>query len=324
MKKCLLFGLCLIFVVAFGTPSFAQNFVLKGITFAPRNEAHLTEIPMLIDMIKKESNGQLKINWVGGPEVIPSFDQSIALKNGTIDMLLYYPFSYFTSMLPVADAKGISQLSAWEERKNGCYDLWVKVFREKVNAEYLGCLHSVVPLRIYTRKNIKTLADFKGMKIRVMPLYVPLLKALGAVPVMMPGTEIHTAMERGVVDGFMWGGYGIKSLGLEGVTKFVIEPGIFQLEAFVGINLAAFNKLPKDLQVALKRAVQKMEPIATENAGKIAAAELDSLQKMGIKIAKLPAEDAKKLRDLSYETTWKKVIAEDPVYGPQFKKLTTK
>jgi TRAP-type transport system periplasmic protein len=325
MKRIKFLMLSLLVLLGFTvTSSQSQPIVLKAVTFSPKNEPHLADVPTFIEMVSKESGGRLKIDWVGGPEVIQTFDQAQALKNGVIDMLPYYPFAYFKPIMPVANAKGLSLFPAWEERKKGIYDLWVKVFREKANVEYLGSFHSMVPMRLYTTVKIETLNDFRGKKIRSMPLYVPMLKALEVAPITTPPTDIYTALERKTVDGFIWGGYGITVWGWNEVIKYVIEPGFFQLEAVCGVNLDKFNKLPKDLQEVLRKCTEKMELLATQNAMKTAEAELEKLQKDGKQICKLQPVEIKRLFDLAYEVTWDQILKDDPVYGPQFKQLSSK
>jgi TRAP-type C4-dicarboxylate transport system substrate-binding protein len=136
--------------------------------------------------VNKRTAGKVKIDWVGGPEVIKTFDQIHALKAGTIDMILYYPFGYMKSVMPESWCKGLSELAEWEERKTGAFELWSEIFEKRVNAKYLGRLHSLLPFMVFSNKKIEKTEDFRGMKMRVMPLYIPFLKALGASPVTIP------------------------------------------------------------------------------------------------------------------------------------------
>ena len=326
-----IFGLTIVLLVSSMFPgkilskvSGEEPIILKGITGTPINNLYNQSVPTFIDLVYKKSNGRLKIEWTGGPEVIATFDQAEAVKKGTIDMLLHYPRAYFKSHIPVAEASALSQLTAWEERKSGAFELWAKIFREKANAEYIGRFHSNIKFCVYTNFKVEKLDDMKGKKFRVMPLYTPLFIALGASPVTIPPSDIHTGMERRVVDGYMWPELGIVSMGWHEVTKFVIYPSIFQIEPTTVINLDKFNKLPKDLQAVLKDSMENIELIATEQLLKVAQAEWEKMQKAGMRRIELPPADAKKFINIAYETTWNKIIKDDPIYGPQFKKLTSK
>lgn len=90
------------------------------------------------------------------------------------------------------------------------------------------------------------------------------------------------------------------------------------------MNLDRFNKLPKDLQEVLKKRAQETERIPTENAVKTAESELEKLQKEGKRLCRLPPVQIKQLFDLAYGVTWKQVLKDDSVYGPQFINLSFK
>ena len=165
----------------------SEPIVLKAVTAFPKNHMNNDPVPIFVDKVNKRAEGKLKIDWLGGPEVIKSFDQISALKSGTIDSILYYPFGYMKSpAMPECEAKGSSELAEWEERKTGAFDVWTEIFNKRVNAQYLGRFHNMVKFTLFSNKMIKSIDDIKGMKIRVMPLYIPFFKALGASPVTLP------------------------------------------------------------------------------------------------------------------------------------------
>ncbi len=241
-----------------------------------------------------------------------------------IDIQLYTPFPYMKSLLPVAEAKALAELTQWEQRESGAFDLLSDILAKRVNAKYLGSLHSYVGYHIYTNKKIEKLDDFKGVKIRAQPLYVPLLKALGATPVSMPAPEIFTAMERGVVDGFMWPKVGMISWGLHEITKYVVDPPILHMGSCTAMNLASWNKLPIDLQDVVMDAMKDMEYIGAMRNIMIAEYE-DSVRKAaGMEFVPLSPEDARKLKSMAYEKTWEVVIKEAPEDGPKLRKLLSK
>ena len=316
-------ALAFLMLIVTGTsgPALGAEFVLKATSAFPKTAKVCVSIPTMIKMFEKESGGRIKIKWLGGPEVIKTFDQAEALKRGTVDMLLYHPFGYFKSLMPVALSKGLSECTAWEERANGAYDLWVEVFKEKVNAMYLGQIQSLVRFHVFSRKKITKVEDFKGLVIRVMPLYVPYLKALGASPVTMPPPDVYTALKRGVVDACMWPIL-ISDWGWHEVAKYAIFPGIFQIEPSTLVNLDTWNKLPKDLQDSMINAFKKLEPIGTKEFEVEVEKEWATQKAAGGEQITLPPAEAKKFREVAYEETWKEVIKMAPVYGPQFRKLT--
>lgn len=306
-------------------PSWAKDtYQLKAITAFPKDHPHNLGLPLLIKLIEQKSGGRLKINWIGGPEVIQTFDQGEALRRGTVDMLLYSPFMYFGNISPVFTAKGLSEIPAWEERQSGAYDLWVQIFHEKMNAEYLGCLNSVVNFKLFLNKKISTLAELKGLKIRVAPLYTSWMKSLGANPITIPPMEIYTAMERGVVDGFLWPNYAVPGMGWHEVTKFMVNPGVFQLEPATVVNLDKFKALPPDLQKVLKECVEIMEGIDTVRSMERVDQDWKVMSAAGMQIITLPEADAKEFVSSSQKVTWAYVIDKAPDFGPELYKLTRK
>lgn len=306
------------------TEAQSQTLVIKAITAFPKNHMNNDPVQMFIDKVNARADGKIRIDWIGGPEVIDSFDQIHALKTGTIHMLLYYPFGYMKSVMPEAEAKGLTELAEWEERKSGAYDLWCEIFEKKANAKYLGRFHSRLPFSVYTNKKIEKVSDFKGLKIRVMPLYIPFIKALGATPVTIPPSEIYTSMERGVVDGFMWPNVGMASFGLQEVTKFELVPGVFQMEPATAINMDTWKKIPAEIQDVIMDVMKDMEYIASMRNEMLREKEARIRAEAGMTVLQLPPEEADKFREICYEETWKFVIERTPEYGPKLRELSSR
>ena len=325
MKKAVLGAIVLAFMVVFSAPAVhSQTTVLKAVTAFPKNHLNNDPVPIFIEKVHQRSGGKLKIDWVGGPEVLKAFDQAQAIKAGTVDMNLYYPFGYMKPVMPEAWIKGLTELAEWEERKTGAFEIWGEIFAKRVNAKYLGRMHNLLPFKVFTNKKIEKVEDFKGLRIRVMPLYIPFIKALGATPVTVEPTEIYTAMERGVVDGFMWPNVGVISWGLQEVTKFVIDPGVFQMEPATMINMDKWKKIPKDMQDLLMEIIQDVEYIASMRNSMIEAKEDDVRKKAGMKTIALAPEEAEKFRKICYEETWKFVIENAPEYGPKLREVSSR
>ena len=325
MKRSVVLAMSVIFLLSFAIPA-AQSapMVLKAVTAFPKNHLNNDPVPILINKINKKAQGKLKIDWLGGPEVIKSFDQALALKSGTIDMLLYYPFGYMKPVMPESWCKGLSEIAEWEERKTGAFEVWSEIFEKRVNGKYLGRLHNLLDFRVFTNKKIQTVEDFKGLKIRVMPLYIPFMKALGAAPVTIPPTEIYTSMERGVVDGFMWPNVGMVSFGLQEVTKYVMEPGVFQMEPATVINMVKWKKIPKDVQDMIMEVMQDMEYIGSMRNELILKKEEAVRKAAGVKTLTLPPQEADKFVKICYDKTWEYVTEMAPEYAPKLRKLSTR
>jgi len=317
--------MCILLFLGFGLSNAnSEPIVLKATTMFPKNHLNNDPVPIYIEKVSKASGGRLKIDWLGGPEVIKGFDQPHAIKAGTIDMILYIAFAYCKSLMPEAEAQGLSELAIWEERKTGAFELWGELFEKRLNAKYIGRMHSLLPFQLYTNKKVEKIEDFKGLKIRVMPLYIPFMKALGASPVTIGAPEIYTAIERGVVDGFMWPNMGVISWGLQEVTKYVIRPGVFQMEPATLMSMKKWKTIPPDLQDILMEEIQDVEFIGSMRNVMIMEKEDEVRKKAGMQDLILSPEESKKFVKIAYEATWEAVIKNSPEYGPRLRELSSR
>lgn len=337
MKKKLFFMvlvLCFggtLFITDFGTitpkeTTAAEPIVIKAVTALPKTHPDIfTSVPKFIDMVHKRSGGMIKIDWLGGPEVIGSFEQAEALMKGIIQLQLYTPLAYMAPRAPETEASSLSLYAPWEERKVGIFDLWDEIFQKKLNSKYLGRLAGVLPYHLYSAVKIEKLADFEGKIFRTHPLYAPLYKALGAKPVTIPPADLYTALERGTVQGTYWPEAGITGFALEEVVKYELWPGIWQMQPGTLMNLDTWNKIPKEMQDVINECMEEAEYIAV--AARIWEGQLDWEYKMkpaGMKRVMLPAEDADKYVALAYSANWEEIIKHAPEYGPRLKKLLSR
>ena len=134
----------------------------------------------------------------------------------------------------------------------------------------------------------------------------------------------NTAMEIGVVDAFMWPKVGMISWGLHEITKYVIEPAVFQMCPATLINIAKWDKTPTDLQDMIMDVMKDMEYIATMRIMLIKDREERIRMNAGMKYLQLPPADAEKFRNLAYETTWEILYKKAAQNGPELRKLSSK
>ena len=117
--------------------------------------------------------------------------------------------------------------------KGGGLELWREWRMEKFGVVAMPC--GTIPREIFmhSRKPVKSLADYQGMKVRTSGAWAEIASRLGASTVILPGAEVYPALERGVVDGIEWGTPSMnKSHGFAKVAKYVIVPGLHQPSAF--------------------------------------------------------------------------------------------
>ncbi len=325
MRRVLCWAILLFVLFCVNALCFGQEVVIKAVTAFPKGHLNTDPVPIFVSKVNEALKGKVRIDWVGGPEVIPSFDQPMALKTGRIDAILYTSFMYLEQLVPEALAKGLTELHPWEERASGAYQLWCEIFEKRLNAAYLGSLQSQIPFMLYVNKKISKVEDLKGLKIRVAPLYTPFMKAVGASPVTLPPTEIYTAMERKVVDGFMWPRLGMASWGLHEVTKYMLLPPVITgTENGCFINLNKWKQLPPEAQKVISEIAEDMEWIGAMRSVLLVDKEDKVRLKAGMQFIELPPQEAQKLRKIAYEETWKHVLSKAPEYGERLRKLSSK
>ncbi len=107
------------------------------------------------------------------------------------------------------------------------------------------------------RKEIKTPADYKSLKMRIGGFGGKIISKLGAVPQQIPGDQIYQALDKGTIDATEWvGPYDDQKLGFYKVAKYYYYPGWWEGGAMLHlfINLDKWNQLPKHYQAAVRNA----------------------------------------------------------------------
>jgi TRAP-type C4-dicarboxylate transport system substrate-binding protein len=273
------------------------------------------------EKVKELSNGRINLRYVGGPEAVPPFELIEAVRTGVVD-LATNAGSYFSSVIREGDAMKLSELTPWEERESGAYGKLREILAGH-GVHYLGRYHTPgVEFNFYTRNRINSTADFKGVRLRISPLYRSLALALGIVPVTMPHAEIYTALERGVVDGLGAGNIGIYEQGHHKFIRYIVEPGFYGNDQCIIMNLNKWNALPKDLQEILTEAAKQAERETHVRVKQQVAEERRKLLEAGLQVAKL--SDADTYSRLAKEKGWEDVMKVAPKTGPELKKLLTK
>jgi TRAP-type C4-dicarboxylate transport system substrate-binding protein len=298
--------------------AWAQETTLRLVSSFAENGIYVQRLQPWIAKFNAEGKGLLQINFIGGPKAMPSFEVGNAVKTGVVDMALNTG-AFYTNVMPEADFLKLTQIPIAEQRKNGAYDAINRVWNEKGNMQYLGRVVENQPFHIYTNKKIDKL-DLAGQKIRITPVYRDFFQALNANVITTPPGEVYTALERGVVDGYGWPIGGIFDLNWHEKTKFRVDPGFYDAEVSLIMNLPAYRKLTEAQRTFLNRQVLALE---AENTFwvKFAADETARQAKAGIATIAFDAATAKAFRDRAYEIGWASAAKQSPEIAARFKAL---
>ncbi|MBU4519667.1 MAG: ABC transporter substrate-binding protein, partial [Gammaproteobacteria bacterium] len=205
------------------------------------------------------SGGKFSVSVHPGGELMPAFGVVDGVQQGTVEAAHTAPYYFFgkddTFAMGTAIPFGLNsrQLTAWYYDGNG-----LKLFREfydKYNIVNFPGGNTGAQMGGWYRKEIKSGADIKGLKMRIGGFAGKVLTRMGGVPQNIPGGEIYQALEKGTIDATEWvGPYDDEKLGFQKVAKNYYYPGWWeggaQLDFY--INKAAFNGLSAEYKAIVE------------------------------------------------------------------------
>ena len=296
----------------------AQETTLRLVSAFAENGIYVQRLQPWIQKFNAEGKGVLQINFIGGPKAMPPFEVGNAVKTGVVDMALATG-AFYTNVMPEADFLKLTQVPVAEQRRNGAFDAINKVWNEKANMQYLARMVENQPFHIYTNKKVDK-PDLSGQKIRITPVYRDFFQALNATVITTAPGEVYTALERGVVDGYGWPIGGIFDLKWDEKTKFRIDPGFYDAEVSLVMNLPAYNKLTRAQHDYLQKQLLALEAENTFWA-KYTADEVARQQKAGIEAIRFDAATTKAFTEKAYQVGWASAEKQSPDIARRFKPL---
>ena len=228
-----------------------QGVTLRLVSAFPENQYYVKRTVEWIEKVNNEGKGVLQINFIGGPKAIPTFEVGKAVQTGVVD-IGFSTGAFYTNIMPEADILKLSETSAAEQRQNGGYDLINKIWAEKANMRYLAKVVEFTPFHLYLNKKIDK-PDLTGLKIRITPVYREFFQAMNAAVMTTAPGEVYTALERGVIDGYGWPIHALFDLNWHEKTKFRVDPGFYNAEVALIMNLDRYKGLPAKAREYLDR-----------------------------------------------------------------------
>ena len=198
------------------------------------------------------------------------------------------------------------------------------IHQKKLNSYYLGRLASEFGFQLYLNKKVEKPEDIKGLRIRVSPLYLEFMNAIGAAPVDTSPGDIYQALERGVVDGFIWPFFTIRTWGWHEVSKYVVGPSFYKVCHGIIINMDKWNQLSKPVQQTLHEVLRQEARDAAKRDAKKVAEEKELLKKAGMEFITFSEADTQRYLDMAYESAWEGMLKKSPEYAPKLRKILSK
>ncbi len=285
------------------TPALADVVKIDAVTLAPKPVYINKPFKMFVDEVNTKFAGEVEINWRGGPEIMPPFKQAEGVRNGSVDMTYTSP-SYYQGLVPTSGTMNLSYKTYAEIAATNYHERMTELHAEK-DLIFLGEIPATqLNFVIYMAKEVSGLEDLKGKRIRVFPTLLPIVKALGAEPIVMGMGDIFTAMERGTIDGYMQGPLA-QAKQFEGLVKTVIFPGVYRAGFPVLINKKTWGKMSTDLQQRLTTFLRRDFAYRMDFIwGQDIADNIELMKAAGFNILELPADEAARYEQMAMDAAW--------------------
>jgi len=285
------------------TPALADVVKINAVTLAPKPVYINKPFKMFVDEVNTKFAGEVEINWRGGPEIMPPFKQAEGVRNGAVDMTYTSP-SYYQGLVPTSGTMNLSYKTYAEIAATNYHERMTELHAEK-DLIFLGEIPATqLNFVIYMGEEVSSLEDLKGKRIRVFPTLLPIVKALGAEPIVMGMGDIFTAMERGAIDGYMQGPLA-QAKQFEGLVKTVIFPGVYRAGFPVLINKDTWGKMSTDLQQRLTTFLRWDFAYRVDYLwGQDIADNIELMKGAGFNILELPADEAASYEQMAMDAAW--------------------
>jgi TRAP-type mannitol/chloroaromatic compound transport system substrate-binding protein len=273
--------------------------------------------------VASATNGKFQIQVFAAGEIVPGLQVADAVQNGTVECGHTAPYYYvgkdptFAFACAIPFGMNARQQNAWMYHGGGLE--LMRDFLKDYNVINFPAGNTGAQMGGWFRKEVKTIADLKGLKMRIGGFAGVVMSKLGLVPQQIAGGDIYPALEKGTIDAAEWvGPYDDEKLGFNKVAKYYYYPGWWEggpeLDLFV--NTKAWAELPKDYQSILEAACfeANMNMLAKYDA--VNPPALKRLVAAGVQLRPF----SKDILNACYAAA-NEVYAETSAKNPKFKKV---
>jgi len=293
----------------------------KLVTTWPKNFPGLGHGPeVFADMVREMSGGRLNIRVYGAGEIVPAFEVFDAVSSGAAQVghgAAYYwkgkvPSSVFFTAVPFGMTA--QEMNAWLHYGGGL-ELWREAYAPAGIVPFAGGSTGVQMAGWFNRE-IRSAEDLRGLRMRIPGLAGEVFQAAGGEPVRIPGGEVYTALQTGVVDAVEFvGPYNDLALGLHEIAEYYYYPGWHEPGATLEIivNAEALEALPEDLRAIVRYAARAAnQDMLDEFTARNNRALREMIDRHGVKLRRLPDDVIAELHERSVAAL-QELVAEDPM-----------
>ncbi|KRB88992.1 TRAP transporter substrate-binding protein [Noviherbaspirillum sp. Root189] len=269
------------------------------------------------------TGGKFNIRVFAGGEIVPALQVMDAVQAGTVEMghsASYYYFGKdptfaFDGVVPFG--LNSRQQTAWWDQGGG-KALTREFFKDYGIINFMGG-NTGAQMGGWFRKEVKTVQDLNGLKMRIGGFAGRVMQNLGLVPQQIAGGDIYPALEKGTIDAAEWiGPYDDEKLGFNKVAPFYYTPGWWEagLQVSFYIGIKEWEKLPKEYQAAIEAASYESHVTMQAEYDARNPAALARLLKNGVKLRQF----SKEIMEACYKAT-NQVMEEEAAKNAKFKKI---
>lgn len=329
-----------LFIVAFGLAACSDNttqsltqenrsanqvYKWKLVTSWPKNFPGLGKGPeTFAKYVNEMSNGRLQVTVYGAGELVPAFEVFNSVSSGSAEMGhagAYYwkgkiPAAPIFSAIPFG--MNANEMNAWLHYGGGL-ELWRELYEPFGVIPFAGG-NSGAQMAGWFSKEIRSIQDIQGLKMRIPGLGGEVLQKVGGLPITLSGGEIFTSLQSGAIDATEWvGPYNDQTFGLHKATKLYYhtpwhEPGTM-LEFIV--NKQAYQSLPSDLKKIIEVAARAVnQDMLDEYTARNHLAMAQLIEEHGVQVMPLPNDVIESLKQAT-----KEVLAEEMRNNDEFARI---
>lgn len=320
---------CTALVAATGAPGLLRAQAPISMRFsssmvADQNAAHYVWAQRLEANLKATVGDAIKIDYFPNNQLGKESDVVQQVKVGSIDLMvtgssiwatvlpelgmldLGYVFDSYAHAGKALDGGVGAQLNDMLQKRTGCTVLtWASHFGAR---------------SVYTKAQVKSLADVKNVKLRVLPTpaFIETFKIMGAIPTPIPFGELYMAAQTGVVDGFEHDAATVLASKLNEVVKSCWQTEHLFSPMVVVAGKRAMDKIPAGLRAGFMKAVADSTTQQRAIAGEKSTAAIEELKKLGMTFYPMAAAERDVVRKQMEAQLWSGFVKQYAVTGPLF------
>ena len=299
-----------------------KTYQWKMVTTWPKNFPGLgMAAENFAELVARMSGGRLKVKVYGAGQLVPAMEVFDAVSQGTVEMghgaSYYWKGKSPTTALFTTIPFGLNaqEMNGWLHYGGGMA-LWRELY-EPFNLIPLAAGNTGVQMAGWFNREINSLADLKGLKMRIPGLGGEVISRMGVEAVNIPGGDLYIAMQTGVIDATEWvGPYNDLAFGFHQVAKYYYYPGWHEpgptLELMV--NKQAFSSLPDDLQAIVEVAARAInQDMLDDYTARNNGALKELVETHGVEVRPLPDEVLAELNRVT-DQVLEEIANKDPLF----------